>query len=32
MGEKFNMPIAYNETADIASWNEMESFLKRIFK
>jgi dienelactone hydrolase len=32
MGKKFKMPIAYNETADMASWNEMKSFLKRIFK
>jgi dienelactone hydrolase len=32
MGKKFNMPIAYNEPADMASWNEMKTFLKRIFK
>lgn len=32
MGKKFNIPIAYNEPADVASWNEMKSFLKRIFK
>ena len=32
MGKKFNMPIAYNESADMASWNEMKTFLKRIFK
>ena len=32
MGKKFNMPIAYNEPADIASWKEMKTFLKRIFK
>ena len=32
MGKKFNIPIAYNEPADVASWKEMKSFLKRIFK
>jgi dienelactone hydrolase len=32
MGKKFKMPIAYNESADMASWNEMKTFLKRIFK
>jgi dienelactone hydrolase len=32
MGKKFKIPIAYNEPADVASWNEMKSFLKRIFK
>lgn len=30
MGKKFNIPIAYNEPADVASWKEMKSFLKRI--
>jgi dienelactone hydrolase len=30
-GKKFNMPIAYNEQADKASWNEMKSFFKQIF-
>jgi dienelactone hydrolase len=32
MGKKFKIPIAYNEPADLASWKEMKSFLKRIFK
>jgi dienelactone hydrolase len=32
MGKKFSIPIAYNEKADKASWNEMIVFLKRIFK
>jgi dienelactone hydrolase len=32
MGKKFSIPIAYNEAADKASWNEMKTFLKRIFK
>jgi dienelactone hydrolase len=32
MGKKFSIPIAYNEAADNASWNEMKTFLKRIFK
>jgi len=32
MGKKFSIPIAYNEAADKASWNEMIVFLKRIFK
>jgi len=32
MGKKFNIPIAYNEPADTASWKEMKTFLKRIFK
>ncbi len=32
MGKKFKIPIAYNEPADVASWNEMKTFLKRIFK
>jgi len=27
-GIKFNMPIAYNEKADIDSWNDMKEFLK----
>lgn len=32
MGKKFSIPIAYNEPADMASWKEMKTFLKRIFK
>ena len=31
-GKKFNMPIEYNEKADIDSWNDMKVFLIRIFK
>lgn len=30
-GKKFNMPIEYNAAADKASWNDMQSFLARIF-
>jgi dienelactone hydrolase len=30
-GEKFNMPIRYNEAADKASWEEMKSFFESIF-
>ncbi len=30
-GKKFNMPIAYNPSADSASWNDMKAFFKRIF-
>lgn len=30
-GEKFNMPIAYNETADKASWQDMKDFFKEHF-
>ena len=30
-GEKFNMPIRYNEAADIASWNDMKEFFKKLF-
>jgi dienelactone hydrolase len=32
MGEKFKIPIAYNAAADTASWNEMKSFFKELFK
>lgn len=32
MGEKFKIPIAYNATADTASWNEMKSFFSGLFK
>jgi dienelactone hydrolase len=31
MGKKFNIPIAYNAAADTASWNEMKTFLSRLF-
>src|SRR3984885_3087028 len=32
VGQKFNMPIAYNAEADAASWKEMQSFLVAVFK
>ncbi len=32
LGKKFNMPIAYNETADKNSWNDMKDFFNSIFK
>jgi dienelactone hydrolase len=32
LGKKFNMPIAYNEAADKASWKDLQGFLKEIFK
>lgn len=31
-GEKFKMPIAYNATADAASWKDMQDFFNKIFK
>lgn len=31
-GKKFNMPIEYNETADKASWIDMQNFLNSLFK
>ena len=31
VGKKFNMPIAYNEAADKASWEDMKKFFKNIF-
>ena len=31
VGEKFNMPIKYNATADTASWNDMKAFFKKVF-
>jgi dienelactone hydrolase len=31
-GKKFNMPIAYNPTADSASWKDMRDFFDKIFK
>lgn len=27
-GQKFNMPIVYNEKADVDSWNDMKEFLR----
>jgi dienelactone hydrolase len=30
-GEKFNLPLQYNETADKASWQKMQEFLATIF-
>jgi len=30
-GKKFNMPIAYNEAADKASWEDMRKFLRDVF-
>lgn len=32
MGQKFNIPIAYNAAADTASWNEMKVFFTGLFK
>lgn len=32
MGQKFNLPIAYNAAADTASWNDMKLFFKELFK
>lgn len=32
VGQKFNIPIAYNAAADSASWNEMKAFLNKVFK
>ena len=31
-GKKFNLPLAYNREADIASWNEIQIFLEDIFR
>jgi dienelactone hydrolase len=31
-GKRFNLPIAYNPTADSASWNDMKAFLSTIFQ
>ena len=31
-GEKFGLPLAYNEGADRASWTEIQSFLEEIFE
>ena len=32
VGQKFNIPIAYNAAADTASWNEMKQFFTDLFK
>jgi dienelactone hydrolase len=32
LGNKFNMPIAYNASADAASWKEMQAFFLSVFK
>lgn len=32
LGQEFNMPLAYNAEADAMSWQELETFLKDIFK
>src|SRR5258705_713395 len=32
MGQKFNLPIAYNAAADTASWNEMKDFFHQLFQ
>jgi dienelactone hydrolase len=31
LGEKFNIPLAYNEAADKQSWTDLQEFLKRVF-
>lgn len=31
-GKKFNMPIEYNQKADVESWNDMKMFLNKVFK
>lgn len=32
IGQKFKMQVAYNKEADARSWNDMQIFLKEIFK
>jgi dienelactone hydrolase len=32
LGKKFNLPIAYNATADSASWNAMKAFFTTVIK
>jgi dienelactone hydrolase len=32
IGQKFNLPIAYNAAADTASWKDMREFFSTIFK
>lgn len=31
VAERFNMPLAYNEQADAASWRRMQDFLRTVF-
>jgi dienelactone hydrolase len=31
LGERFNMPLAYDEVADKNSWEQMQVFLERVF-
>ena len=31
LGKKFNLPLAYNAEADTKSWQEMQTFLARVF-
>ena len=31
MGQKFELPLAYNEEADKASWAKMTEFLRSVF-
>ena len=31
LGEKFDLPLAYNETADAKSWAELDAFLRDVF-
>ncbi len=31
LGEKFELPLAYDETADNASWSELQTLLKSVF-
>jgi hypothetical protein len=31
-GKKFNIPIEYNEKADMDSWKDMQVFLGKLFK
>lgn len=31
MGQKFDLPLAYNEAADKASWEDMKTFFNKIF-
>lgn len=32
LGAKFNLPLAYDKSADEKSWNEMKNFLTRVFE
>jgi dienelactone hydrolase len=32
LGQKFNMPIAYNAAADLASWEDMKLFFQNVLK